>query len=181
MTQALAIRTTLITSFALLLCTSIVSAQDRAQAIVESPGEILGEIRSVTVNESESFTTSTKLMPTENNAEESNQAKEQLGSAISQARPGERVSNPDHLILNPDTTLGGGLVSGTSAIDVGYAGPGDMRTHLWNGHSRELIANGITENKLMAMTVPEVQKWHNHFHGPKVLQTILITMASRVI
>lgn len=40
-----------------------------------------------------------------------------------------------------------------------------MRTHLWNGHSNELIENGITEHKLMAMTKPEVQQWHNYFHG----------------
>ena len=122
--MTVAIRTTLITSFTILLCNSIVCAQDG-----------------------------------------STPAKKQRSSAIEQARPGERVSNPDHLILNRDTTLGGGAVKITTLNDFGYEGPGDMRTHLWNGHARELIENGFTEHKVMAMTAAEAQKWHNHFHG----------------
>ena len=165
MTHPPAIRTTLLTLFALLLCTLTVCAQDLVPAVFVDPGENLVENPSVTVNESESLTTSANLIPTEKNAEKPKPEKQQLGSEITQARPGERVSNPDHLILNSDTTLGGVLVNGTKPTDMGYLGPGDMRTHLWNGHSEELIDNGITENKLMAMTAAEVQKWHNHFHG----------------
>ena len=49
--------------------------------------------------------------------------------------------------------------------DVGYIGPGDMRTHLWNDHSSDLLANGITNATLMSMPMAKVQKWHNFFHG----------------
>ena len=157
MTHAPAIRTTLMTSFTLLLCNSIVCAQDGIPTVVENG--------SVVVSESESIATSTNVILVEEVVDETNLAKKQTGSEVAQARPGERVSNPDHLILNFDTTLGGGEVRGTGPNDYGYMGPGDMRTHLWNGHSKELIENGITEYKLMAMAVPEVQKWHNHFHG----------------
>ena len=49
--------------------------------------------------------------------------------------------------------------------DWGYEGPGDMKTHLWEGHSDDLQRNGISHAKLMAMPMPLVQKWHNFFHG----------------
>ena len=49
--------------------------------------------------------------------------------------------------------------------DIGYKGPGDMRTHLWKDHSADLQRNGISHAKLMAMPMPLVQKWHNFFHG----------------
>jgi len=49
--------------------------------------------------------------------------------------------------------------------DYGYAGPGDMRTHLWNDHSADLKANGVSQEKLMSMPMATVQKWHNFFHG----------------
>ncbi|MDB4766099.1 hypothetical protein OAG71_00280 [bacterium] len=157
MTQAIAIRTTLFTFFALLLCSSIVSAEDDVAAIVGT--------LSAAVDESESGVTPTGVPSSEENIDKSDSAEKLKNSTTEQARPGERVSNPDHAILNSDTTLGGVEVNGPNPNDYGYLGPGDMRTHLWNGHSNELIENGITENKLMAMTVPEVQKWHNHFHG----------------
>ena len=152
-----AIRTFLLTSFSLLVCTSIVFAQDAIPTVVKS--------RSVPLNELESAATSTKVMAAEKNVDQSKKVKKQSAATIEQARPGERVFNPAHLILNLDTTLGGVPVNGSGPNDFGYLGPGDMRTHLWNSHSTELIANGITEFKLMAMTVPEVQKWHNYFHG----------------
>ena len=162
MANAFAIRTLLLTSFTLLLHNSIVCGQDLAVPAVEN--------QSVPASDSESTAISTKAMPAkalpaEKNVENSNAVKKQSGSEIKQARPGERVTNPDHSILNLDTTLGGVAVNGTDPNDYGYLGPGDMRTHLWNAHSKALIENGITENKLFAMTVPEVQKWHNHFHG----------------
>ena len=157
MTQTVAIRITLITSFTLLLCNSIVWADDSVPADAKN--------RSVSVNISDTVATSTNEMSAEKKADKSASGKKQTSSETPQARPGERVTNPDHLILNPDTTLGGGEFNGPGINDYGYAGPGDMRTHLWNAHSKELIKNGITENKLMAMAVPEVQKWHNHFHG----------------
>ena len=148
MTQVVAIRTALITSFTLLLCNSIVCAQEGFPTVV-----------------GESNATPAAVSSAEKNVDKSNPAQTQLDSAIPQARPGERVSNPDHLILNSDTTLGGGETEITSLNDFSYLGPGDMRTHLWNGHSRELTENGFTENKVMAMTATEAQKWHNHFHG----------------
>lgn len=49
--------------------------------------------------------------------------------------------------------------------DVGYLGPGDMRTHLWKHHASDLQANGISEAALASMPMPIVQKWHNYFHG----------------
>lgn len=49
--------------------------------------------------------------------------------------------------------------------DVGYKGPGDMRTHLWRDHSSDLEENGISQESLMAMPMESVQKWHNYFHG----------------
>ena len=159
MTQAVAIRTSL---FTLLLCNSIVNAQDVVPTVVENP--------SVPVVESESIATPIEVLSVEKNAIESNPTKKQpgskqLGSEFPQARPGERVTNPAHEILNLDTKLGGVEIKGEKFTDFGYLGPGDMRTHLWNAHSKELIENGITEFKLMAMTAPEVQKWHNYFHG----------------
>lgn len=157
MTQSVALRTTLITSFTLLACNAIVCAQDGFTAVAEDGSVLIGVVEPVT--------TSTNEMPAEQNVDQSDSADEQPGSPIAQAQPGERVTNPNHLILNLDTMLGGVEIKGTSSRDYGYLGPGDMRTHLWNGHANELIENGITENKLMAMTVPEVQKWHNYFHG----------------
>ena len=138
MTRAVANLTTLITLITLLFCNSIACAQ---------------------------ADDSTKVETVEGKFEETTQTKVQANSTMPQAIPGGRVTNPEHLILNSDTTLGGVEIKGTSPKDFGYLGPGDMRTHLWNGHSKELIQNGITENKLMAMTVEEVQKWHNYFHG----------------
>ena len=157
MTYSFAIRNTLIISFALLACNSTVNAQDGVTAVAKT--------RPASVNESKSIVPSTNVMPAKKHVGKSNLVKKKPSSEVPQARPGERVSNPDHLILNSDTTLGGVLIKGSKLTDFGYLGPGDMRTHLWNGHSRELIENGITENKLMAMTVPEVQHWHNYFHG----------------
>lgn len=49
--------------------------------------------------------------------------------------------------------------------DVGYDGPGDMRTHLWKDHSSDLQGNGISHETLMSMPLESVQKWHNYFHG----------------
>ncbi len=49
--------------------------------------------------------------------------------------------------------------------DVGYNGPGDMRTHLWRDHSSDLEENGISHETLMSMPIESVQKWHNYFHG----------------
>jgi len=54
---------------------------------------------------------------------------------------------------------------GPISKDVGYAGPGDMRTHLWKGHSADLQANGISKDALMSMPMATVQQWHNYFHG----------------
>jgi len=162
MTRLLALRTTLLTSFTLLLCSSIVDAQDSDATA--------GENRTVLLDELNSIATSINELSAEKKVDESSKAKpsqatKQPDSTMPQARPGERVTNPDHEILNSDTKLGGVAITGTSPTDFGYLGPGDMRTHLWNGHASELINSGITENKLMAMTVAEVQKWHNHFHG----------------
>lgn len=61
-----------------------------------------------------------------------------------------------------------GYVETTGAIhskDIGYMGPGDMRTHLWEHHASDLQANGISQAALMSMPMPTVQKWHNYFHG----------------
>ena len=157
MTHAIAIRISFITSLTLLLCSSIVCAQDDVTAIV-------GDL-SVPASESESMAKSTDKLSAEKSVDKSDSSEKQPSSETKQARPGERVTNPDHDILNSDTKLGGVEIKGEKLTDYGYLGPGDMRTHLWNGHSNELIENGITENKLMAMSVPEVQKWHNHFHG----------------
>ena len=157
MTQAVTIRTTLVISFTLLLCNSIAYAQDGVTTAVED--------HAMPVIESEPIETPTNVMPVGKKVDNSNQAVTQPGSSIPQASPGERVTNPAHAILNLDTKLGGVEIKGTKPTDFGYLGPGDMRTHLWNAHSKELIDNGITEFKLMAMTVPEVQKWHNFFHG----------------
>jgi len=49
--------------------------------------------------------------------------------------------------------------------DYGYAGPGDMRTHLWAAHRNELQANGVSQAQLNSMPMATVQKWHNFFHG----------------
>lgn len=49
--------------------------------------------------------------------------------------------------------------------DIGYIGPGDMRTHLWEDHSSDLQANGISKAVLTSMPMASVQKWHNYFHG----------------
>ena len=160
MTQASAIRITFIFSLMLLLCDSIVCAEEGFTALSQN--------RPVPVKESESTKMPADVKSAEKDVVKLDTQKKQPDSEkseIAQARPGERVTNPDHAILNPDTTLGGVAVNGTGINDFGYLGPGDMRTHLWNAHSKELIENGITENKLMAMTQPEVQKWHNHFHG----------------
>ena len=56
---------------------------------------------------------------------------------------------------------GGTLIS----KDYGYAGPGDMRTHLWAAHRNELQANGVSQGQLNSMPMATVQKWHNFFHG----------------
>ena len=56
---------------------------------------------------------------------------------------------------------GGMLIS----KDYGYAGPGDMRTHLWAAHRNELQANGVSQAQLNSMPMSTVQKWHNFFHG----------------
>ena len=169
MTHTVAIRTVLLSSFTLLLCNSIVSAQAVAPVgiPVGIPVNVPGVIEDLPmpVIQSELPKPSPKVKSIKKSVNRSNQTKKQSSSEIKQARPGERVTNPDHEILNPDTKLGGVAINGTKPTDMGYLGPGDMRTHLWNGHSKELVANGITEYKLMAMTVPEVQKWHNYFHG----------------
>ena len=161
MTQTIFIRTSSTALFSLLLCSSIVLAKDGAATAGENPVEN----RSVSDVEPESIAAVTTAMPVEHNVQQLTPAEKQSNATTPQARPGERVTNPDHLILNSDTTLGGVEVKGPKLNDFGYLGPGDMRTHLWNGHANELIANGITEHKLMAMTVPEVQQWHNYFHG----------------
>ena len=158
MTNSIAIRTTLTISFTLLLCNSIVQAQDDVPAVVENQ-------TAPTAKQVESLVPSTNVISTEKAVDKLQRAAKKPNPALPQVQPGERVTNPDHLILNLDTTLGGIEVKGTKPIDYGYKGPGDMRTHLWNAHSSELIANGITENRIMAMTVPEVQQWHNFFHG----------------
>lgn len=49
--------------------------------------------------------------------------------------------------------------------DVGYTGPGDMRTHLWRDHASDLQGSGISHETLMSMPMESVQKWHNYFHG----------------
>lgn len=49
--------------------------------------------------------------------------------------------------------------------DVGYIGPGNMRTHLWVEHSGDLARVGIDYNQVMAMPLDVAQQWHNHFHG----------------
>ena len=56
---------------------------------------------------------------------------------------------------------GGMLIS----KDYSYAGPGDMRTHLWDAHRNELQANGVSQAQLNSMPMATVQKWHNFFHG----------------
>ena len=157
MTQVVATQTTLLISLTLLLCNSIVCAQDGVLTVVEK--------QSVPVNESKPTVPSTDVIAVEKNVEKPTSAKKGSSAEIPQARPGERVLNPAHEILNLDTALGGVEIKGEKVTDFGYLGPGDMRTHLWNAHANELIENGITEHKLMAMTVPEVQKWHNYFHG----------------
>ena len=153
-----AILTTLLTPFTLLLCTSMLYAQEDVVAGSQNrfvPPIIQADVAAKSINV-------TSAGP---NVDQLNRTYQQPGSEIPQARPGERVTNPAHGILNLDTTLGGVPVKGANSGDFGYIGPGDMRTHLWNSHAKELIENGITEFKLMAMTVPEVQQWHNHFHG----------------
>lgn len=157
MTKALATSTTLMTFFTLLGCNALVFAQ-------ESVTTIIGTM-TVMENDSEPLAPPTHLKSAQTNVDQSGPAVLPPRVTMPEARPGERVTNPEHGILNPDTKLGGVVVNGPNPNDYGYLGPGDMRTHLWNGHSSELIENGITENKLMAMTVPEVQKWHNYFHG----------------
>jgi len=63
------------------------------------------------------------------------------------------------------------IVQGQGAMGLiidpnyGYAGPGDMRTHLWNDHKSELEANGVSQSQLNSMSMATVQKWHNFFHG----------------
>lgn len=54
---------------------------------------------------------------------------------------------------------------GEMSKDVGYEGPGDMRTHLWSDHASDLQREGISQGILMAMPLPLVQQWHNYFHG----------------
>lgn len=157
MTKAHPFFTTLTTSLALLWCSSHVSAQ-------ESVATIVGTLTAMD-SQPEPVAPSTNVTSPQKSANQSSPANKRPTARLPQARPGERVTNPEHGILNPDTKLGGVVVNGPNPNDYGYLGPGDMRTHLWNGHSSELIENGITENKLMAMTVPEVQKWHNYFHG----------------
>ena len=155
MTHAAALRTTLITSFTLLLSNSIVCAQTDVPAVVEN--------ESAPIYESNPIATPSNAKPAQKQVDKLDAAKK-ASSGIAEARPGERVTNPAHSILNLDTKLGGVEIKGTKISDFGYKGPGDMRTHLWNAHAKELIKNGITESKLMAMTVPEVQEWHNRFH-----------------
>ena len=161
MTQSATIRTSLIASIILLSSNSIAGAQVGLPVGVP----VVVKNRLVPIIESESIAKPTKVMSATQSVDKSSGVKKEQGAAIPQARPGERVTNPAHGILNLDTTLGGVEVKGTKPTDYGYLGPGDMRTHLWNAHSQELIANGITEYKIMAMTVPEVQQWHNYFHG----------------
>lgn len=158
MTKALTLLNRLIICLALTCCIPPASAQEA--------GPTLNGTVTVVFNESKPIATSTnfKTKPTHDSGEQVSSSKTQPAPKSPQSRPGERVTNPEHLILNSDTKLGGVAVNGPNPNDHGYLGPGDMRTHLWNGHSRELIQNGITENKLMAMMQPEVQKWHNYFH-----------------
>ena len=165
MSQAIAIRTTLFTSFTLLFFNSIVYAQANVPVGIRIGVPKVVQKQLVPVIKSESIAAAPKMMPAKKKVDKSNQPTKQPSSAIQQARPGERVTNPAHAILNLDTTLGGVPINGTGPNDFGYMGPGDMRTHLWNSHAKELIANGITEYTLMAMAQTEVQKWHNHFHG----------------
>lgn len=56
-------------------------------------------------------------------------------------------------------------VTGYNASDIGYDGPGDMRTHLWEAHAHDLRANGVSHGLLMSMPMSTVQQWHNFFHG----------------
>ena len=49
--------------------------------------------------------------------------------------------------------------------DYAYDGPGDMRTHLWNDHQQEMIAQGLTQSQVQSMSLATAQKWHNFFHG----------------
>ncbi len=79
--------------------------------------------------------------------------------------------------LEPDFIPHTSDISGTSHLpvadlqfgillkDVGYSGPGDMRTHLWRDHSSDLEGNGISHETLMSMPMDSVQQWHNYFHG----------------
>jgi hypothetical protein len=61
---------------------------------------------------------------------------------------------------------------GVGLVDpnVGYAGPGDLRTHLWNDHSTDLQAIGISYNQLYAVSMDQIQQWHNQFHAAEMAQ-----------
>lgn len=60
---------------------------------------------------------------------------------------------------------GQGMMDHIIDPNYGYAGPGDMRTHLWNDHASDLRANGVSRDRLNSMSMATVQKWHNFFHG----------------
>lgn len=74
----------------------------------------------------------------------------------------QESTQPDFTIQTSDTL---DMSNPIILKDVGYNGPGDMRTHLWNDHSSDLEGNGISHETLMSMPIASVQKWHNYFHG----------------
>lgn len=54
---------------------------------------------------------------------------------------------------------------GTQPHDIGYIGPGDMRTHLWREHGSDLSAAGMDYHRVMSLSAAAAQSWHNYFHG----------------
>ena len=73
----------------------------------------------------------------------------------------QRPSTPEIQYINGVPTI--------FSSDVDYAGPGDMRTHLWNDHKQEMEAYGFTRAQVESMSLQTAQKWHNFFHGSEGL------------
>ena len=126
MTHLLALRTTLLTSFTLLLCSSIVGAQDSDAIADENRAVLLDELNSIATSINELSVEKKVDEPSEAKPSEAepgqakpSQATKQPDSTMPQARPGERVTNPDHEILNSDTKLGGVAITGSSPTDYG--------------------------------------------------------------
>jgi len=73
----------------------------------------------------------------------------------------------------PSMSINAGIDSSLpfNPSDIGYAGPGTMRDHLWRAHSSDLQARGISQATLMSMPAAQVQSLHNQFHAAEMMQT----------